>query len=389
MYIHVKIFATLLWFFFGIAGPLHASPTPEFPSNPEGAPLNSPLSCNEPAPVNYHITDISTNEIRVAWDAPINPPFEYNIKVWETSTGNLVQNGNISGLLNVARGVGLQPGTEYRIRSTPVCSDGSLSVNYTEGVGTTLIVDLVVSIYNENYTPPSCALRAPNETCAVNPNPGNTVSCKVQRRPKFSNQGPERIFGVYKVSATCLYPVVKVPEANSPFQFTCTNGQTECTGSTVVIRIESDTIAEFKFNKPANGPQQIVCVKMHQQYEIICWGTTGTADPNPVTCPGTPTIKLPSGGERNEDSENIATASLSVLPNPFTNQLEVQIPFANINENTELSLYDLQGRRMMDLITPGDQQSITLTTENLTPGMYFLRAESGGMIQTVKVVKTQ
>ncbi|MBN8677338.1 MAG: T9SS type A sorting domain-containing protein [Chitinophagales bacterium] len=66
----------------------------------------------------------------------------------------------------------------------------------------------------------------------------------------------------------------------------------------------------------------------------------------------------------------------------------MQIPFAN-NQETEIALFDLQGRRILTQRWPAEQANITLDTENLTPGMYFLRAESGGISETVKVVKTQ
>ena len=130
---------------------------------------------------------------------------------------------------------------------------------------------------------------------------------------------------------------------------------------------------------------------MASGYRIVRLGAyDGNDDQYDYSYCGTPPQHRPGKYKaRDEDaSENVASP-LSATPNPFTNQLDIQIPFANINENIELNLYDLQGRRVMALHAPGDQQTITLKTEQLLPGMYFLRAESGGVIQTVKVVKTQ
>ena len=149
----------------------------------------------------------------------------------------------------------------------------------------------------------------------------------------------------------------------------------------------------FSFKMPTTGFKQLVCLSIDGSKYVIerLGGLEGVVDGQPVPCPGNHSFLPAKPTERASDEwEEIPyNQTLTAVPNPFTNQLEIRQPFANINEFVEISLYDLQGRQVKALRSPGDLQTITLSTENLSAGMYFLRAESGGQIETVKVVKTQ
>ncbi len=348
--------------------------------------------CNEPAPVNYHITDLFTNEIRVAWDVPPNAPFEYNIKVFETSSGNMIQDFNIPGNLTIARAVNLQPGTEYEIRTAPVCSDGSISHYFASSIGTTLIIELVVNGFNLPNTDPTCGLLYKDEYCEADPEEDKIVVFRIR---SISNPNVGRFFGVYNADDECTTSKIKVYPGSSPFQFYCNQSTSPiCTGQQVTIKLNGDKKAVFSIWNETNGsPKHLYCTEnIASGYQIVRYGDyNGVFDPVGGNC-GT------GGGDRstkaNAQDEDFwasipSSPSLSANPNPFTNQLDIQIPFANINETIALHLYDLQGRIAMTMQVPGDQQTLTLSTENLSPGMYFLRAESGGIIQTIKVVKTQ
>jgi hypothetical protein len=83
------------------------------------------------------------------------------------------------------------------------------------------------------------------------------------------------------------------------------------------------------------------------------------------------------------------SSTLSASPNPFTNTLEVKIPYATTENDVKVNLYDLQGRLMLSEKTPGGTQIRSLSTENLLPGLYLLRVDTGDRSETIKVVKTQ
>jgi hypothetical protein len=81
--------------------------------------------------------------------------------------------------------------------------------------------------------------------------------------------------------------------------------------------------------------------------------------------------------------------ALRANPNPFSDQLEVIPPFTDESQDLSISLYDLQGRQMLSENFPGGTQMLTLPTEHIAPGLYFLRAQSGEMSEIIRVLKTQ
>lgn len=389
MNVQIKYLAALLCLFCGITS--FAKTFSPLPASSGFALVEDGQPCNLSAPNNYQTKDISTDEIWVGWQAPPNNPFEYNIKVFEVSTGNLINSFNIPGTETVARAVNLQPGTEYKIRNTPVCSDGTLSNNYGDTYGTTLIVDLV----NTGFTlsgSPLCSLTGPTQFCEIDPPVGNVVTFKIQ---ELASPFRYRYFGVFKSSYLCRFTTVKTdPLDGSPFKFQCINGNpAPCQGGVIKIKFNNEEVAMFSFKMPTTGFKQLVCLSIDGSKYVIerLGGLEGVVDGQPVPCPGNHSFLPAKPTERASDEwEEIPyNQTLTAVPNPFTNQLEIRHPFANINEFVEISLYDLQGRQVKALRSPGDLQTITLSTENLSAGMYFLRAESGGQIETVKVVKTQ
>lgn len=93
--------------------------------------------------------------------------------------------------------------------------------------------------------------------------------------------------------------------------------------------------------------------------------------------------------DRDNEPFETTSSTLSASPNPFTNTLEVKIPYATTENDVKVNLYDLQGRLMLSEKTPGGTQIRSLSTENLLPGLYLLRVDAGDRSETIKVVKTQ
>ncbi len=394
MNIQFKFLVTHFCLFLWVLAPSFAStPSANLPTNPPFLTIKNngeTPPCNEPAPTNYHITEILTDRIIVAWDPPQSQPFQYNIKAWETSTGNLVYNQNIPGDMITWRVPNLQPNTEYRIRNTPVCGDGTLGSIHVEVIGTTLIIDLVVNSFSPPDPASFCTIGGNGQTCAANPLSGNVVKFKIQ--PKNSeNEG--RLFGVYQVGGCLAKTIMERPEDDtSQYQFYCNSqNNPNCSGIQVAVKKNGILIAIFSVGQTTSTGDQYVIWLGDNPYlhEIVCL-TPPNGVPLGNQYNGCSTGHKRPGARNNDFWQAISTTpTLSAAPNPFTNHQDIQIPFAKINETIELNLYDLQGHRVMTLRSPGDQQTISLNTEKLSPGMYFLRAESGGIVQTVRVVKTQ
>lgn len=76
-------------------------------------------------------------------------------------------------------------------------------------------------------------------------------------------------------------------------------------------------------------------------------------------------------------------------PNPFRDALTIQLPPTQDPNGTTLHLYDLLGARKMTYQAAFDQSECTIGTSLLEPGVYFLKIDSGGKMETIKVVKTQ
>ncbi|UOQ77560.1 T9SS type A sorting domain-containing protein [Hymenobacter sp. 5516J-16] len=79
-----------------------------------------------------------------------------------------------------------------------------------------------------------------------------------------------------------------------------------------------------------------------------------------------------------------ASATLTAYPNPFTTELQVQLPAAPA---ATLRLLDLTGRSVYSALVPAAQTLLTLTPPDLRPGVYLLEWRSGNQVQRTRLVK--
>ncbi|NLA49334.1 MAG: T9SS type A sorting domain-containing protein, partial [Bacteroidales bacterium] len=91
--------------------------------------------------------------------------------------------------------------------------------------------------------------------------------------------------------------------------------------------------------------------------------------------------------------ENISIDEpLLVKGNPFTEKLVIEINTeAESDVRARISLFDPQGRKLIDIeenIHPGTNE-ITISTDKLLPGVYYLKAEYPGWSKTVAVIKVR
>ena len=77
----------------------------------------------------------------------------------------------------------------------------------------------------------------------------------------------------------------------------------------------------------------------------------------------------------------------NVFPNPVSNGRDIKL-FINssIGEEVNWSLFDVQGRNIVNgkVITASNE--ISISTSNMPQGFYLLRVDSGNMVDRVKII---
>jgi hypothetical protein len=381
MFIHPqRFFACLLMvcglFFQGIANSsLPASDNSSYPCG----------DCDEPAPDNFRIEEVGAEFVKVIWDLPSNPPAEYNIKVFEVGSGILVDEFNVPGTSESAGIASLSPNTTYEIRNTPKCADGELSVFNVSGITTTLIVDLVASGFTPPASLPNCTLTGAGQYCFADPSEGYTVPFKI----RHGSNGVNRWFGIFGNADDCPYSTTKVrpQDDGSPFEFFCSGGdQAYCSGGKIIIKRDGEVVAEFVMIETPGSPRKLAAGFLASGYQIVRYGNQGGfPDPSEGGCNSLDRSPIQQNDQTNLDNNPF----IQVTPNPFNDQILVQLPEFQEHHLIMLTLTDLQGRTVMTQYAPADHSTVTLPTRDLTPGMYFLRADLGYRIETVKLVKMQ
>ncbi|MFN0175920.1 MAG: zinc-dependent metalloprotease [Saprospiraceae bacterium] len=110
-------------------------------------------------------------------------------------------------------------------------------------------------------------------------------------------------------------------------------------------------------------------------------------------CDGLFLTGQPSNEARHKTSLPATTAvSLEAYPNPFTDNISIRVRLGNAAQ-AMLQLFDFSGRLVQNidcrsLIETGSLNE-SLTLPGLQPGVYFLRLQYEGGLQTVKLVKVQ
>ena len=81
--------------------------------------------------------------------------------------------------------------------------------------------------------------------------------------------------------------------------------------------------------------------------------------------------------------------SVSAFPNPFSSQLYVNVS-GNCIQNATVYLEDLMGRQVSKTYgVTAAQNTITLSTNDLTAGVYFVRIQNAEGSSAYKVIKAE
>jgi hypothetical protein len=93
------------------------------------------------------------------------------------------------------------------------------------------------------------------------------------------------------------------------------------------------------------------------------------------------------GTQQSIDDELNSSTEITILPNPVSNYAFIKIDFP-INTNYLFSVYDIRGNEIQSYVNHGVQgiNDIIISTENISPGIYYCRIIAGKINKTVKFV---
>ncbi|MBC8428783.1 MAG: T9SS type A sorting domain-containing protein [FCB group bacterium] len=81
--------------------------------------------------------------------------------------------------------------------------------------------------------------------------------------------------------------------------------------------------------------------------------------------------------------------SLVLIPNPVIDAMASAVFTLSVHEQIRLTVYDIAGREVIptreQMMDPGEQR-LNINTSGLSSGLYFVRLESGGTSETVRMV---
>ncbi|HLP93028.1 MAG TPA: T9SS type A sorting domain-containing protein [Saprospiraceae bacterium] len=364
----------ILFVLLGFSGLLNA----ELPANISPATVES--QCNLPAPTNFQVVNIGTTWVDLTW-IPSSPGSWHRIKTFETVSGNLVGNIQVPPGILVQRINGLQPNTEYTFKINAICEDGSDSNELTETDATTFIGELIVIGYESSAASVNCTIQVQNGSCTF---PMNGFQTGFMVR---STQDPsiKRRFFAGKTtdpSSDALFSVsLKKDNFRESLAIQCDQQDPYALGKKYQVKYEDQVVVEFELSH--NYVQDIgvlTCTQISQNFEVVKFVTP----PQPNGGFGGGAFNGGSIGALEESHTLVA----NTMPNPFSDQLNVQLEQFS-EAPVQLSLFNLNGQRVLDQSFTGGSETYTLNTAHIPAGFYLLRVDYNGEVQTVKVVKTQ
>ncbi|MEQ1745000.1 MAG: T9SS type A sorting domain-containing protein [Saprospiraceae bacterium] len=364
-----RINRTVVFLFMALSSSLQAMPPVIEPSNlaPEST---SAQVCNLPPPSIFNMISAGPTWVLLGFNT-VPGATGYRILTKEVATGITVEDVVVPAIANTHKVKNLTPATNYESWIWSICPNGQQGSGSTQALSSTIIIDVVVG----GYPVPSGCLY---EECElVNMGPGCTFDWNSAEITYFKvfhrNGGPERLFVVKTPGDVAnLHPE---ENNNSGFSFEDVNGRyvlISRTGVGVIARISAAR------HMVAIGELYREDTLMnHQDYRIIRLGDC------PEGRSGEPISWSKVGIQ-------LAPADLVIAaPNPFTDQLDVRINFPIASEPVTIRLFNIQGQEVSAQQEKGGLQKYSLQTTDLKPGVYFLRVESAGQTQTIKVVKTR
>jgi hypothetical protein len=360
-----------------------------------GAPHHVDVSCNLPHPNTVTIDDVGTDWVKATW-TPIVGAAQYLVIVKKVSNNDPVSNTFIPGGNNTAQvsTVGAN-GEACYIQVYSVCTDGTYDTNNPPGTSPafeTIIVEIIISgIEVPGFSNPICTLGL-----------GSVAACEyywdeseTPYRVTFTRNGVNygtRNFSVRKFNKPGSGPRVQImsgttndPNENNKITFYAFEG------AYFIIKFKPDpnNNAEYVLATITTSHQPTSPVGLLYHYYTPAPGCVverllgGGSD----TFQGTQVETINNSSDR--DQTPASPQLLLAQPNPFNDAVTLQLPENFRKAGTTIHLYDLLGSFQRNFTLPTDQTELTFNTTDLKPGVYFLRVESDGIAETIKLVKAQ
>lgn len=323
------------------------------------------FSCNLPAPGNFHVVSIGTTHVDLAWNS-VPGATGYLLRTFDSS-GYLVSSMIVTDTFATVDG--LQGGMEYYSLLSTQCESGEPGFgepNVARVDFLVLIIDLIVQASG----PGSVELEY-FESCDWLPwGPLDDIHW-FEIRDTFNQYAQYRVR--WKSSTQILAEVGEVP------------------GNT----LNTDHVNE------TGTPPQTIGQQVHILYmgQVVCIVTFTEGDESVQIC-GTQlsdgfdfrllTQRQPSGfpGDGRSDEGSGNYRDQFYIQNPFTEHLHILAPQQS-EEMTSIHLFDLNGNLVREQSFKTGLEEYSLPAADLPAGFYFLRVETGGEVQTFKVVKSE
>ena len=342
--------------------------------------------CSLGAPQNISALDIGPTWITLSWDS-ISGSHGYELELYENSTYAYTRDTTATTYTFW----GLNPGSNYRIVIRSKCSaeDRSSASNYIDI--TTVVTDLVFSLENPNLNTTPCTqtvgdLRGyPREAwCPLNLNPSGVTYFLAEfiqtSTQKILKVGIKHYVDNY---GSNHFEVWEIDNSN--------NNEESNIYFDLISNWDNEYDKQVKFIKLIEENNYLGKINITYQNG---YGLKFELD-DKKSFKSLYTINVYNFEQISNDLTNrniISHVDLklnnhpSILPNPTTTTLQIQIPttFTTPVQGTLLNLSGAVVQRY------GLEAGVnTVSTANLSPGIYFLRLEGPGYAETFKVVKVE
>jgi hypothetical protein len=346
-------------------------------------------SCNPPA--GLLVTQVGPSWIDLMWPS-VSGVAQYHLVTYEASSGSVVSDmlvNQVPGVTMSARVNGLTPGNSYYAKIWSICpSENGNSQSESYAVTPPVLIPILDLVQTGFQTCQDMASWPEGNEVLFDLPPGAPANCTFAWNPtptyfRIKKVGSSNVAMEFSVEVQGTMAIIR----NNTFDSDCCNGLNkyffgEETSEFVTIAYNTANSLKARItikHSPPTSPNGLLYRTLDTDNKIDEFKIYKLIPPPETNC----------SADRSDVPVTTTTDALSASPNPFTNTLEVKIPYATPENDVKVSLYDLQGRLMLSEKTTGGTQIHSLSTADLLPGLYLLRVDTGDRSETIKVVKTQ
>jgi Secretion system C-terminal sorting domain len=243
-----------------------------------------------------------------------------------------------------------------------------------------------------------CGSRCPNvNTCeGFNPSLSGFLCNDGQRNCLWANSGMMMSQGIWQHSITpCQWSVMFNHIRNNPVNYA------KLCFTTAIFTLATSPLNDYR------ASQSITSTSVIQgNRQVDYWAPTITLNAGFQVAQGTGFVAAPTtfpcctagsgGGEPNADNPNNPildkqNEALTIIPNPFSESINISYEVTENFDNSEMNIIDLSGRVVKNIPIKSQNKGryqIELKTSDLSNGVYLIRYKSKNQVITKKIVKT-